>query len=113
MWPAAGAKCLGDRACLQDTQGHWGSAQCALKAHLVEVGTGTLQQKNNYKGSIDPFQQWDHTHPVTVANSVNMGFARERAPKWSYSGRDQCRKGTTIPLGKGTSGKPWLSKIQS
>lgn len=100
MWPAAGTKCLENRACLEDTQGHWSSAQCALKAHLAKVGNGYPGAEINYKGSIVP-------------NSVNMGFARERAPKWSCSGRDQYRKGTTMPLGKGTTGKHWLPKIQS
>lgn len=35
---------------LEDTQGHWGSAQCALKVHLVEAETGFSGAKINYKG---------------------------------------------------------------
>lgn len=67
----------GNRACLQDTKGHRGSAQCAVKAHLVEAGTGFPRANINHKGSTDQFQEGVHqsTHSVAGANGDNMGFA--------------------------------------
>lgn len=71
----------------------------------MKLELGTLEQKSTTRVPLIPFRNGGpsaYIHPATMVNSVNMGSARERAPKWPRSGGDHNASG------KREHSKDWL-----